>query len=67
MAQVLGHREGFSAQVGVHGDLHRAAAVAQVHENHAAVVAAPVHPAAQLHGLAAGVLAQVAASVAAHH
>jgi hypothetical protein len=35
-------------------------------EDHTAVVAAPIHPAAQLHGLAAGVLAQVAASVAAH-
>ena len=48
-AQVFGHGEGFGAQIRIDRDLHRAAAVAQVDENHAAMVPAPVHPAAQAH------------------
>jgi hypothetical protein len=63
---VLGHGEGRRALVGVDGDLHGAAAVAQVDEDDSAMVAAPVHPAAQLNVLAGVVGAQIAAPVAAH-
>ena len=65
-AQMLRHREGFSSQVGIHRDLNSAAAIAQIDENHSAVVAATIHPAAQLHLLIDVLLAQVSATVAAH-
>ena len=64
-AQVFGHGEGFGAQIRIHRDLHRAAAVAQVDENHAAMVAAPVHPAAQAHVQTDDVLSQITAQIAA--
>ena len=51
VAQALGRLEHLGA-VRVADDLHVAFAVAQVDEDHAAVVAAAVHPAAQGHGLA---------------
>ena len=66
VAQVLSYGEHLGAIVGIDSDLHAAAAVAQVDKNHAAVVTTSVYPAAELHGLAAGVVTQVAASVAAH-
>ena len=55
-----------AGQLGIHRDLHGATAVAQVDEDHAAVVAAPVDPAAELDGLADLVSPQIAAPVAAH-
>ena len=65
-AQMLGDGEGVGAQIRVHRDLHRAAAVPQVDENHPAVITASIHPAAQLHLLINVLFAQVAATVAAH-
>ena len=65
-AQVLGHGKGLSPQIGIHRDLHRAGAIPQVDKDHAAMVAASVHPAAQLHLLIDVLFAQVAATVAAH-
>ncbi len=44
-AQALGRGKGFGL-VGIEHDLDQPAAIAQIHEDHPAVVAAPVHPAA---------------------
>ena len=66
VAQVFSDGEGVCAEVGIHRDLHAAAAVAQVDEDHSTVVAAAIHPAAELHRLAAGFNAQITAPVAAH-
>ena len=65
VAHALGGREGLGA-VRVADDLHQAFAVAQVDEDHAAVVAAAVHPAEQGDGLAQ-VLERDLAAVAATH
>ena len=51
VAHAVGGREGLGA-VGIAHHLHQALAVAQVDEDHAAVVAAAVHPAAERDGLA---------------
>ena len=65
-AQMFSNSEGLGTEVGIHRDLYRSAAIAQVDENHAAVIAASIHPAAQLHLLINVLLTQVAATVAAH-
>ena len=66
IAQVLGNSEGFSAEIGIHRDLHGATAIAQVDEDHPAMVAAAIHPAAEQNGAVDGIAAQIAAGVAAH-
>jgi len=65
-AEMFGDSERFGSQIRVNGDLHRAAAVSEVNEDHPTVIAASIHPAAQLHLLVDGLLSQVAATVAAH-
>ena len=65
-AQMFCHRKCFWTQIGIHGDLHGAAAVAQVDKDHPAMVAAAINPAAKQHFGVDGVGAQVAAGVAAH-
>jgi len=64
----LQHR--FIAQVagelGIHRDLDGATAITQIQKDQAAMVAAPVHPAAELNGLIDGITTQIAASVTAH-
>jgi hypothetical protein len=50
VADALGRRESFLA-VGIRHHLREALAVAQVDENHPAVVAAAVRPAGERHGL----------------
>ena len=65
-AQVFRNGKSLSSEVRVHCDLDGAAAIAQIDEDHPAVVSTPVHPAAELHSVVDVLLAQVAATVAAH-
>ena len=65
LAQLVGRREGLR-RVGIAHDLHQAFAVAQVDENHAPVVAAAVHPAAERDRLAKMGAAYEAAVFATH-
>ena len=65
VAHALGGAEGVGA-VGVADDLHQAFAVAQVDEDHAAVVASAVGPAHQGHGLAEQCFADQAAVCRSH-
>ena len=66
VAQRLGRGERRGA-VGIADDLHEAFAVAQVDEDHAAVVAAAMHPARQRDGLAEVAAVDAAAVVSAFH
>ncbi len=65
VAHLLGDLERLSG-VGVEYHLHKAFAVAQIDEDHPAVIAAPMHPAAQADRAAQQVLGHLTAIVASH-